>query len=131
MTDLVPGARYRTPEHSSGDNPLLTLHRQMDRLLDDTFRSFGLSAYGAEISAWPSIEMSNTDREVKITADLPGLDEKDIDLSIENNVLTLRGEKRSEIEDMERHYSERYLRALRAARGFAGGSRRNACAGDV
>src|SRR5262249_16469148 len=78
------------------------------RLLDDAFRSFGATSYSAGLSPWPSIEMSTTEREVKITADLPGLDQEDIELNVENNGLTLRGEKRSKSEDKERHYSESY-----------------------
>ena len=109
MTDLVPRERSRTPERWNGDNPFLALHRQMDRLLDDTFRNFGVTPFSStDFTAWPSVEVAQTDRAVKVTAELPGLEEKDIDLNIENNVLTLKGEKRTETEDKERQYSERY-----------------------
>jgi HSP20 family protein len=42
-----------------------------------------------------------------VTADLPGLELEDIELDIESDVLTIRGEKRSEVEDKDRRYSER------------------------
>jgi HSP20 family protein len=57
--------------------------------------------------AWPNVELGETDREIRITAELPGLDEKDVELVVEDGVLTLRGEKRSEVEDKGRGYSER------------------------
>jgi HSP20 family protein len=52
-----------------------------------------------------------TDEGYRLTAELPGIDEKDVELSLEDGVLTLRGEKKSEIED-RRGYSERYYGAF-------------------
>jgi HSP20 family molecular chaperone IbpA len=56
--------------------------------------------------AWPQLELAKTDKEVCVTAKLPGLDEKDIDLQVEDGVLTIRGEKKAEVEHKERGYSE-------------------------
>ena len=56
---------------------------------------------------WPSLEVSRTDKEVRITAEVPGVTEKDVELLVEDGVLTLRGEKKSETEDKDRGYSER------------------------
>src|SRR3546814_1622775 len=52
-------------------------------------------------------ELGETDTEIRVTAELPGLDEKDVDITVEDGVLTLRGEKRAQVEDKERGYSER------------------------
>src|SRR3546814_5339123 len=49
---------------------------------------------------------SETDKEIRVTAELPGLDEKDVEITVEDGALTLRGEKRSEVEDKDRGYSE-------------------------
>jgi HSP20 family protein len=57
---------------------------------------------------WPSIEVSETDKDVKITAEVPGLEEKDMQLELANGVLTIKGEKKTETEDKERLFSERY-----------------------
>ena len=78
----------------------------MDRLFDDAFRGFGLSTFGQGFS-WPQVEVVERDKEVRITAELPGLEEKDVELRVEDNVLVLRGEKRTEFDDAERQYSER------------------------
>jgi HSP20 family protein len=48
---------------------------------------------------WPNIEVSDTDKEVIVTAELPGLQEKDIDVELANGVLSIKGEKRTETED--------------------------------
>ncbi|MDK4743567.1 Hsp20/alpha crystallin family protein [Rhizobium sp. CNPSo 3464] len=94
-------------------DPFLSLHREVNRLFDDAFRGFGSglrsvgsgSAFGA---GWPSVEISDTDKEIKVTAEVPGLEEKDIEVLLNDGVLTLKGEKRSESEDNNRQFSERY-----------------------
>jgi len=116
IRDLIPWSRQenRLPvavraEQGRGDHPLLSLHRDVNRLFDDVFRGFGLSSFGGlgREPAWPNLEFGETDKEVRIVAELPGLDEKDVDISVEEGVLTLRGEKKSEVEDKDRGYSER------------------------
>lgn len=118
VRDLIPWGRgqvqvpasYRDSER----NPFLALHREMNRLFDDVFRSFDTRlplAYGGGLSgfgSWPSVEVSDRDKEIKVTAELPGLEEKDIELSMADGVLTLRGEKRAETEDQEHQFSERF-----------------------
>jgi HSP20 family protein len=59
----------------------------------------------------PSFDISETEEHIHVKADLPGIDVKDLDISIDNNVLTVRGEKKQEKEDkgenyrcVERHY---------------------------
>jgi len=93
-------------------SPFLSLHREMNRLFDDVFRGEasrlpGLGA-GSTSGRWPSVEVSETDKEIRITAEVPGMSEKDIEVTLNDGVLTLRGEKRSEIEDKDRHFSERF-----------------------
>ncbi len=117
--DLIPWSRQenRLPvpvsaerERGADDNhPLMSLHRDVNRLFDDVFRGFGLSAFGNPGRGldWPHIELGETDKELRVTAELPGLDEKDVDISVAEGVLTLRGEKRSEMNDKDRGYSER------------------------
>jgi HSP20 family protein len=88
-------------------SPFFALHREMNRLFDDAFRDFGFFG-GRAPQAWPHLELTETRDGYRLTAELPGMDEKDIELSLEDGVLTLRGEKRSEHDDSRRGYSERY-----------------------
>jgi len=90
-------------------SPFLTLHREMNRLFDDVFRGFGTGMPGLTTRGlgWPSVEMVETDQGLRVSAELPGLEEKDVELLINDDVLTLRGEKRAETADKERGYSER------------------------
>ena len=120
MRSLIPWGRNNTQQapslyRESEQNPLLSLQRDMNRLFDNVFRSFDsrLPAMGAFGSLggfgapWPSLEISDTDKEICVTAEVPGLEEQDIEVLLEGDVLTLRGEKRSETEDKDRHISER------------------------
>ncbi|WP_232494573.1 Hsp20/alpha crystallin family protein [Novosphingobium kaempferiae] len=56
---------------------------------------------------WPHAEFGETDKEIYVTAELPGLDEKGEEVTVEDGALTLRGEERSEVEDKDRGYTER------------------------
>jgi len=116
IRDLIPWSRQenRLPvsvsaERDRGDHPLLSLHRDVNRLFDEVFRGFGVPSTGGFSSslAWPNLELGETDKEVRITAELPGLDEKDVDITVEEGMLTLRGHKKAEVEDKDRGYTER------------------------
>ena len=113
MRDLIPWGRsersssvpsYRGEEVS----PFLTLHREMNRLFDDVFSRFDVpSAFGRSM-AWPSIEIVETDKDVRVTAELPGMEEKDVEILLEDGMLTIRGEKQAEHKDEGRRFSERF-----------------------
>ncbi len=116
IRDLIPWSRQenRLPAPVNGErdvesHPLLSLHREVNRLFDDVFRGFGAPSFAGfdRGLSWPQLELAETDKEVRVTAELPGLDEKDVDIQIEEGVLTIRGEKKAEVEDKERGYSER------------------------
>jgi HSP20 family protein len=117
VRDLIPWGRSnnQVPSVFRDDdrNPFLSLHREMNRLFDDVFRGLDnrVAAFGSLSSfsaAWPNVEISNTDKEVKITAEIPGLEEKDLEVLLDDGVLTLKGEKRSEVQDMDKQFSERF-----------------------
>lgn len=113
VRDLIPWGRNANAQvpstmRTEPASPFLTLHREMNRLFDDVFSGIGgvptLTGRGL---GWPSVEMVETDGGLRVSVELPGLDEKDVELLIDDDVLTLRGEKRAEVTDKERGYSER------------------------
>ena len=77
-------------------DPFSALHEQMDDMLEKFFARARPDEPLAHF--WPSVDVSETEGEVKVQAELPGLEEKDIDASINDDVLTLKGEKRHEKE---------------------------------
>jgi HSP20 family protein len=115
MRDLIPWGRNQpaTPSRyrDEGD-PFMTLHREMNRLFDDVFRGFAMAPLSTlsgvgRMAGWPSVEVSETDKDVRVSAELPGLEDKDVEVLMGDGVLTIRGDKKSEIEDKERAFSER------------------------
>ncbi|MYZ46121.1 MULTISPECIES: Hsp20/alpha crystallin family protein [Hyphomicrobiales] len=117
VRDLIPWGRSSNQApivfRDDDRNPFLSLHREVNRLFDDVFRSFDsrLPAFGSLSSfsaAWPNVEISDTDKEIKVNAEVPGLEEKDIEVLLDDGVLTLKGEKRSETEDKDKQFSERF-----------------------
>jgi len=73
---------------------LNTLQDQVNRLLEDSIR--GASA-NSSLAAWaPAVDIYETESELVVTADLPGINEKDFDVRVENNMLTIRGERKLE-----------------------------------
>ena len=73
----------------------------------DRFGNFPNRYFDAPVSttAWnPSVDIFENDNEVVVKAELPGLEAKDIDVKLENNILTLKGERRFEKEAKEENY---------------------------
>ena len=111
LTDLLPFARVRPTALSqpgADGDPFFALHRDMNRILDEFSRGFGVPSTprAAWSGVWPHVEISETDSEVRVVAEVPGLEEKDIDLSLHDGLLTLKGEKKSETKGPI--YSERW-----------------------
>lgn len=111
VRDLVPWMRRsRVPVlRSESANPLAAFHEEMNRLFDDFWRDFdgSFGSFGLS-SSFPRIEMSENDKEFRIEAELPGMDEDDVEVLLHDGVLSIRGEKKSEREDKSRRMSERF-----------------------
>jgi HSP20 family protein len=109
MHEQIPWSRGR--EVSGGqraEHPLAAMHREMDRLLDEFWRGFDLPAWNrgerpGMIS--PRIEVRDTDEAIIVTAELPGLEEKDVEVTLSDTALLIRGEKKTEVQEKEGAYS--------------------------
>lgn len=92
-----------TPWRPTGE--LSRLRREMDDLWS---RFFGAPSETVRTSIWmPSIDISETDGEIHVKAELPGLETKDIDVNVSGDLLTIRGEKKEETETEEESYHAR------------------------
>lgn len=90
----------------SGD-PFMSLQRRMNRLFDDMFRTGIPVATSADEEGgmiMPQMNVSETDSEIRITAELPGVSEKDVDITLDDDMLTIRGEKRMEKKEDKENY---------------------------
>ena len=105
-------SRHLPVSRSSEDtDPFMAFRREMNRVFDDTFRGFGLpslvgQAFGRMPAGtlMPQIDVSETEHEIQVTAELPGIDEKDVEVILADDVLTIRGEKKAEHEQKDRDY---------------------------
>lgn len=95
---LVPRSRNQS-------SPVTQLRHEVDHLFDNFFHGFGGLPQRAEAQAWaPDVTVSETEATVKVRAELPGLDRKDIDIAVEGDILTLSGEKRVETKEENEKY---------------------------
>ncbi|MEX1308999.1 MAG: Hsp20/alpha crystallin family protein [Candidatus Sulfomarinibacteraceae bacterium] len=106
-TDLP--VRQQTSEH-----PIAALQRETNRLFDGFLRGTpglfdaAFTPFGDMAGAvWPRVDVDESDRELRIKADLAGMDRDDIDVSVADGVLTIRGEKKHDDEDVGRHHYRR------------------------
>ncbi len=116
VRDLIPWSRSQelAPTRDNYD-PFMTLHREMNRLFDDVFRGFGTAGLSPLMEGrlgWPKLEVGETDKTLTISAELPGITEKDVQIEITNGVLTIRGEKKDERAAEGTHFTERYYGAF-------------------
>ena len=81
--------------------PVSLLPRELTRLLDEVFPSFSGAEENRVAAFSPTLDVHESEKEYVVHAELPGVEEKDIDLSLKENHLILRGEKRNQVERSE------------------------------
>ena len=106
--ELTPwtGGRGLSP---FGRDPFTSFRRQMDRLFDDFLVPTEQRSFAGDGTLWPSVDVAETDQAFTVTAELPGLDQKDVELNLRDNALVISGEKRQETSESNggRSYTER------------------------
>jgi HSP20 family protein len=83
---------------------MVTLRERMNRLFEDMAASRGEEKDFATSSWAPAVDIYETENEVVLTAEIPGVDEKDIEIKVEDSTLTLKGERKFEKETKEENY---------------------------
>jgi HSP20 family protein len=122
ISDLIPWRKNRQEKSlqpQDQQDPISGLQDEMNRLFGDFFAApTALDRFsekdGLQAAFSPSIDIRETDEEVRVEAELPGMDPEDIDVSYTGNTLTISGEKRTEKEQK----NERYFRKERAYGSF-------------
>lgn len=134
------------PAPTPAGDPWHSFRNEMDRLFDRFSGAFGMPslrrmfdlepAIRTETSfsfAAPSVEIAEDDKAYKITAELPGIDAKDVDISVSGDLLVLKGEKKEEQEKKDKNYymSERNYGSFQRAFAVPDGVERNQIAADL
>ena len=111
MTDLMPWRRRRNNiqvrREREYDDWAGSFHREMNQLMNRFFHGFDMEPWGradgfAGGDFSPRVNISEDDMAIKVTAELPGMDEKDIDITLSSDSLTIKGEKKEESEERDR-----------------------------
>jgi len=102
LRSLIPIGRDRNVARS--DNPFISLQREINRLFDNFTQGFPALSTGGAAELLPNLDVTETDKQIEITAELPGLEEKDVQVNLADNVLTIRGEKKAEKEEKDKTY---------------------------
>jgi HSP20 family protein len=101
---IVPwkkGEERSLTERGSAD-PFSYLRNQINRVFDDFWGEPWLARREAGGGVWPQVDVTETDKEIKVCAEIPGVDAKDVDVSVEEGTLTISGEKKYEREENEK-----------------------------
>ena len=93
--ELVPWRPFRELER---------VRKEMDRLWDSFFEERPRRKVEEVGKRFPSLDVSETKNELVVKAEIPGMDPKDIDISLSNDILTIKGEKKQEKEEKEENY---------------------------
>jgi|PlaIllAssembly_1097288.scaffolds.fasta_scaffold04134_3 HSP20 family protein len=89
------------PTRHIGD-PILSFQKEMDRLFRDFFE---VEPFGQRLlSTFPEIDVKETEKEMRVSAELPGMEEKDVEVLLDSDSLTIRGEKKHEEEEKGESY---------------------------
>jgi HSP20 family protein len=111
IRDLIPwsrGGREVQARREDRDDPMLTLQSDVNRIFESFWRGFDLpmlgNGDGSEDGMMPRVDVRETDKEVEVVAELPGMNEADLDVSVSEGMLTIRGEKKEEREREDKGY---------------------------
>lgn len=87
------------------EHPFLTIQREMNRLFDEFFRGFDLTPFEESTGRFtPAIDIKEDEKEYTVKVELPGMDEKDVEVILGDNTLTIKGEKKEEKEEKDKNY---------------------------
>jgi HSP20 family protein len=108
---MLPVRRQETQTFHS--DPFVQIRQEIDRLFDTAFRGFGfpLTGFGRELTPmaqtdWlkPTLDIGASEKEYTISVELPGVDEKEVQLELINDTLKIKGEKKQQKEEKEKNY---------------------------
>lgn len=109
LKSLVPWSssdRGNVAVRYTDDDPITAMHREMNRVFDGFFRGLEEPLLGRGQFGWPHVDVRETDSQYKVCAELPGLEERDVEVTFADGIVTLKGEKR--LDDDSPLYSERW-----------------------
>ena len=106
IKNLLPAIRAGRDQEA--DHPFYSLQREMNKVFDNFFRGFDITSpalYESGLGGFsPSVDVRENEKEITVKAELPGVNEKDVEVTVTNDSVTIRGEKKEEREDKDKNY---------------------------
>ena len=105
LKDIINFGDKSVPVKRDEVDPFALLRRRMDDMFEGFLHGFDLRPFEARSGVFsPSIDIVENDKDIRISAELPGMEEKEIDVSLSRDSLTIKGEKKEEKEDKGKGY---------------------------
>lgn len=101
---ITPVKKEIVPARREEYHPFSLLRQEIDSLFENFFRGFDIEPFKRFGSFSPSIDVKESEKDISVTAELPGMDEKDIDVSLTRDSITIKGEKKEEKEEKRKDY---------------------------
>ena len=102
MRSLVPFSWSTDLFRRNDNDPFAAMQKEINRMFEDFGRGSLMRLSNGDTS--PRIDVAETDNAIEVTAELPGIDEKDVDVVLRDDLLTIKGEKKSEREEKKKDY---------------------------
>lgn len=102
QAELATSASARARSSAVAAHPLIELQREVDRLFESVLGGSGLSGWAGmpmpAVDGWlkPVLDIEETERTYRITLEIPGVEKDDVEILVDGDLLTIRGEKRQE-----------------------------------
>jgi HSP20 family protein len=106
LRSILPAGQRRLPAGASQTDPFTAIRREMERMFDDLSGGWVVpNSTGTSILA-PNVNVSETSKGLQISVELPGVDQKDIEVDLADGILTLKAERHAEKDeqDEKQHY---------------------------
>jgi len=106
IRDLIPWGSNKGSEIAKSDqgNPVFSLQRDVNRIFEDFWKRLDqpFGAFGRWDTGGPRMDVTETESAIEVSVELPGIDQKDVDVSLTDSALTIKGEKKSEQEESKK-----------------------------
>ncbi len=105
IKDLLPFGKKSVPIKQDDNNPYALLRKDIDSLFDNFFSGFENVPFGGRYGSFmPKADIRENEKEIIVSVELPGMDEKDIDISLTKDALTIKGEKKETTEESGKNF---------------------------
>lgn len=99
----IPVTQQKTTVGRPSTDIFSSLQREIDRVFDSFTQNWPSLDFRAS-DLTPSMDVAESDKDIEVTAELPGLEEKDVEVNVADGVLTIKGEKKAEKEEKDKNY---------------------------